>query len=94
MRCILVLFSLIVFTGVSCIKKSSPVNCYVCTQTDSVTSNIPALDSIYKYSGVTCQLTQAQARFYELKSTKKDTLYLKNDTARFEYWKMNCDVDY
>jgi len=94
MRNSLILLSFIIIAGVSCIKKTANVNCYVCTQKDSVTSNIPALDSIYTYTGVTCQLTKAQAQFYELKSTYKDTLYLKNDTARFGYWTMNCDVDY
>ena len=94
MRYTLILLSLIIISGVSSIKKSANVNCYVCTQEDSVTSNIIGLDSIYRYTGVTCQLTQAQAKFYELESTYKDTLYLKNDTARFGYWTMNCDVDY
>ena len=94
MRYTFILLSLIILCGLGCVKKSANVNCYECTQEDSVTSNIPALDSIHSYTGVTCQLTKAQAQFFELQNTYKDTLYLKNDTERFDYRIMNCDVDY
>lgn len=94
MKYTIVLLSAIILSGLSCVKKSANVNCYACTQTDSVASNIPNLNKVHYISGVTCQLTKAQAQFYELVNTKKDTVYLMNDTATFEYLIMNCDVDY
>ncbi len=94
MRYTFILLSVIIICGLSCVKKSANVNCYACTQTDSVTSNIPNLNKVHYNSGVTCQLTKAQAQFFEMVNTYKDTVYLQNDTATFDYRIMNCDVDY
>ena len=65
MKYTIVLLSAIILSGLSCVKKSANVNCYACTQTDSVASNIPNLNKVHYISGVTCQLTKAQAQFYE-----------------------------
>jgi len=72
------------------------VNCYVCTQNDSVTSNIPSFDSAHYHNitGEKCNMTVAALNFYMLQNTYKDTVYFRNDTAVFGYWTMSCVIDY
>jgi len=94
MKQTLVLLLAVVVVTMACSRQPEMQDCYVCQQNDSVTSNIPALDSphYFQKTAMTCSLTVAQKNFLVLQNTKTDTLYFKNDTIRIGHWTMNCDL--
>jgi hypothetical protein len=92
-RALLVLLPLLMLF-IACRKKStSNQKNWFCIKKDSIVSNIPALnnpdarDSIKVYH----EVSEAVMKFTMLAYTRKDTIYMKNDTLQVEYWLMRCD---
>jgi|GEM_PF-3298857 len=94
MRYLLPIIALLLFFT-SCKKKRQKRNCYLCTQTDSIKSNIPKLEKPV-YSGITelCDITEDQKNVQVKIRTKSDTTYNSNDTVVVHTTKFECEFDF
>lgn len=78
-------------------KKSRPKrNCYLCTRTDSVKSNIPKLERPAYNIVVSelCDITEDQKNVEMKIRSKADTTYNSNDTLVVHTVRFECEFDF
>ena len=90
-----IFFAALLFASCKKSQKPDQQNCYTCTRTDSVTSNIPKLAKPHYSSevGHICSYTEAQKNFYVKTNSKVDTLYFSNDTLELNHFVMTCIIE-
>jgi hypothetical protein len=78
---------------VACKKPNPTVHCWQCTNTDSLSSSIPALaDPHYGMSGEKiCNYTGDMINAWLKRNKKADTIYNKHDTLVVKNWTPSCE---